>query len=86
MFYLGVSAFICGLTVVALPAENGRKLYEDYCLACHYRDGSPGHGGAVKFGVPGSQMPGFADLSEDQRRALAKHVIDLNQRARKKQK
>jgi hypothetical protein len=34
----------------------------------------------IKYGVPGSQMPGFADLTETQRRALAKHVIDLNKK------
>jgi len=40
----------------------------------------------ITYGVPGTQMPSFSDLSEDQRRALAKHVIFLNQRAQKKQK
>jgi mono/diheme cytochrome c family protein len=101
------SVFICvypWLMNFAGSAESGRALYENYCLACHYRDGSPGRGGAdlrkplkygsdlksvmrvIKFGVPGSQMPGFSDLSETQRRSLAKHVIDLNQQARKKQK
>jgi mono/diheme cytochrome c family protein len=102
--YLRVSAFICGLVGITLSAEDGGALYENYCLACHWKDGSPGHGGAdlrkplkygsdlksvmrvIKYGVPGSQMPGFADLSENQRRALAKHVISLNQRALKKQK
>jgi mono/diheme cytochrome c family protein len=102
--YLRLSAFLCGLNVVASPAENGRVLYEDYCLACHWKDGSPGHGGAdlrkplkygsdlnsvmrvIKHGVAGSQMPSFDDLSETQRLALAKHVIYLNQQARRKHK
>ena len=88
----------------SLGAENGRALYENYCLACHYRDGSPGHGGAdlrkplkhgsdlksvmrvITYGVPGTQMPGFSDLSVSQRRALAKHVLEINQRALSKRK
>jgi mono/diheme cytochrome c family protein len=90
--------------VCALGAENGRALYENYCIGCHWKDGSPAHGGAdlrqplkhgsdlksvvrvITYGVPGSQMPDFSDLSEKQRRALAKYVIDLNHRARAKQK
>jgi len=93
-----------GLVGIALSAENGRKLYENYCLGCHWRDGSPAHGGAdlrqplkhgsdlksvmrvITYGVPETQMPGFSDLSEKQRRALAKYVIDLNQKAPSKQK
>jgi mono/diheme cytochrome c family protein len=104
MSYLRASAFICGLIGITLSAENGRALYEDYCLGCHWKDGSPGHGGAdlrkplkygsdlssvmrvIQNGVPGSQMPGFADLSENQRRALAKHVILLNNHALSKKR
>jgi mono/diheme cytochrome c family protein len=89
---------------ITLSAENGRALYENYCIGCHWKDGSPAHGGAdlrqplkhgsdlksvirvITYGVPGSQMPSFSDLSENQRRALAKHVIDLNQKARSKKK
>jgi mono/diheme cytochrome c family protein len=40
----------------------------------------------ITYGVPETQMPGFSDLSEKQRRALAKYVIDLNQKAPSKQK
>jgi mono/diheme cytochrome c family protein len=94
----------CCLAGAALGAENGRELYENYCLGCHWKDGSPGHGGAdlreplkygndldsvmrvVRLGVPGSQMPSFADLSGAQRRALAKYVIHLNQKAQSKKK
>jgi mono/diheme cytochrome c family protein len=104
VFYPRLSAFICGLNAFASPAQNGRALYENYCLACHWKDGSPGHGGAdlrqplkygsdlesvmrvIKNGVAGTQMPGFSDLSEDQRRALAKHVLYLNHKAQAKQK
>ena len=104
MFYLRLSAFICGLNLIALGADNGRALYENYCIACHWKDGSPAHGGAdlrqplkhgsdlksvmrvITYGVPETQMPGFSDLSEKQRRALAKYVIDLNQKAPSKQK
>jgi mono/diheme cytochrome c family protein len=89
---------------ITLSAENGRALYENYCIGCHWKDGSPAHGGAdlrqplkhgsdlksvirvITYGVPGSQMPSFSDLSENQRRALAKHVIDLNQKAQSKKK
>jgi len=98
--------FACagGLAAIASGAEDGRKLYENYCLGCHWKDGSPGHGGAdlrlplkygsdlnsvmrvIKSGVPGSQMPSFADLSEAQRRALAKHVIYINQKSQSKKK
>ena len=100
--FIGVNLWL--MNPAAWGAETGRTLYENYCLACHYRDGSSGHGGAdlrqtlkhgsdmksvmrvITYGVPGTQMPSFSDLSEDQRRALAKHVIFLNQRAQKKQK
>ena len=89
---------------ITLSAENGRALYENYCIGCHWKDGSPAHGGAdlrqplkhgsdlksvirvITFGVPGTEMPSFSDLSEKQRRALARHVIDLNQKAQSKKK
>jgi mono/diheme cytochrome c family protein len=98
--FLGLFACVC----LVGAAENGRALYENYCLGCHWKDGSPAHGGAdlrqplkygsdlksvmrvITFGVPGSQMPGFPDLSENQRRALAKHVVALNQKAQSKRK
>ena len=40
----------------------------------------------MTFGVPGTQMPDFSDLSDAQLRALAKHVIYLNKKAQAKQK
>jgi len=98
--FLGLFACVC----LAGAAENGRVLYENYCVGCHWKDGSPAHGGAdlrkplkygsdlnsvmrvIKFGVPYSQMPGFNDLSEAQLRALAKHVVALNQKAQSKRK
>ncbi len=46
MFYLRLSAFICGLSLITPAAENGRALYENYCIGCHWKDGSPAHGGA----------------------------------------
>jgi len=102
--YLWLTALISLTFAAPSAAENGRSLYENYCLACHYRDGSPGHGGAdlrkpfrhgndlksvmrvITYGVPGTQMPGFSDLSENQRRALAKHVLQINRRALSKTK
>lgn len=105
MSYLLLSAFICGLNAIAWSAENGRALYENYCLGCHWKDGSSAHGGAdlrqqplhygsdlnsvmrvIKNGVAGTQMPGFNDLSESQLRALARHVVSLNQKALSKRK
>lgn len=98
------AGLLCALAGTVPAASDGRALYENYCLACHWKDGSPGHGGAdlrkplkygsdlksvmrvIKFGVPGTQMPGFDDLSESQRRALAKHVIELNRQAQRKKK
>jgi mono/diheme cytochrome c family protein len=99
--FLGLFACVC---LAGTAAENGRALYKNYCVGCHWKDGSPAHGGAdlrqplkygsdlnsvlrvIKNGVAGTQMPGFSDLSEVQLRALARHVVYLNQKAQSNRK
>lgn len=60
---------------VELPAgaasiENGRKVYQQYCVACHGDRGIGGHGGGVTLANTAANIQSLADIAWSGRNAM----------------